>query len=226
MPLIPFPDIPPLPGVPAIPRSPLFPPLATAGLNLLIQAFESTNEIATRWGIFDEDGNALADPNNFQASQGQTLLSTSAVEYSKELQVSDFPLERGSFAAYNKVERPATPSVTFAFAGSESDRTQFLNVIDDATRSTNLYSIVTPEVTYVNYTIERYNYQRRNSKGATLLIVELSLKEIRQVSATFTSTIVAAKQPDATPKVDAGKVQSQVPRVSVLQSIANKLGIQ
>jgi hypothetical protein len=40
-------------------------------------------------------------------------------------------------------------------------------------------------INYVNYSIERYRYARRASAGATLLIVEVSLKEIRQVTASY-----------------------------------------
>jgi hypothetical protein len=80
----------------------------------------------------------------------------------------------------------------------------------------------------VDYAIERYNYQRRSSKGATLLIVDISLKEVRQVSAQYTQSnkngqVGDTKEAGATPQVDSGKVQAQTPKASTLKSLADKL---
>jgi hypothetical protein len=235
MPLIPFPDIPQLPGVPALPRSPKFPPLVRAGLGLVQGALWRVFQVQTRWGVFDSQGKPLGDPAKFTGLIGNALdaaglgstLSTDAVEYSKETRVSDFPLERGSFASYNKVETAASPTVTLCLTGSESNRSTFLDAIDKASKSTDLYSVVTPEVTYIDYSIERYNYQRRSSKGATLLLVEITLKEIRQVSAQYTQAnkgqVNAPKDAGATPAADNGKVQAKTPDTSTLKSLANKL---
>jgi len=234
MSLIPFPNVPKVPGVPALPRSPNFPPLARVALGALQGALWRVFQVQTRWGIYDKNGNPIADPRRFQDligellnSLGGTTVSTGSLDYSKETRVSDFPIERGSFASYNKVETPANPLVTMSMSGNEADRKKFLDAIDAACKSTDLYSVVTPEVTYIDYSIERYNYQRRNNRGANMLVVEISLKEIRQVSAQYTvsnkGNIDSPKQPSATPQVDTGKVQAQTPRTSTLKSIANKL---
>lgn len=235
MPLIPFPSVPKLPGVPALPRSPSFPPLVRVGLGLVQGMLWRIFQVQTRWGIFDSKGKPLGDPAKFTGLIGNALdaaglgstLSTNAVDYSKETRVSDFPLERGSFASYNKVEAPASPIVTLCLTGSEKNRRTFLEAIDKACKSTDLYSVVTPEVTYIDYSVERYNYSRRASKGATLLIVEITLKEIRQVSSQYTQSnkgqVDQPKEAGATPQADNGKVQAQTPDTSTLKAIANKL---
>lgn len=235
MPLIPFPNVPKVPGVPSLPRSAKFPAAARMVLGLTQGLLWRLFQVDTRWGIFDSKGKALGDPAKFTGFVGSLLdsaglgstLSTGGVEYSKETRVSDFPLERGSFASYNKVEQPANPSVTLCLTGSEKNRRTFLEAIDKATKSTDLYSVVTPEVTYVNYSVERYSYSRRSSKGATLLIVDISLREIRQVSAQYTQSnkgqVDAPKDAGATPQVDNGKVQAQTPKPSTLKSLADKL---
>lgn len=229
---IPFPNVPNVPGVPAIPRSPNVTPSLSAGLGLLQGILWRTFQVDTRWGIFDSKGQALGDPAQITGFVGQAMdsagigstLSTNSVDYSKETRVSDFPVEGGTFANYNKVELPASPIVTLCLTGSENNRRTFLEAIDTACKSTDKYSVVTPEVTYVDYSIERYNYSRRASKGATLLIVEISLKEIREVSAAYVKTqINKPKEPAATPPVDGGKVQAQLPQPSTLKSLANKL---
>jgi hypothetical protein len=232
MALIPFPNIPNVPGVPAIPRSPNFPPNTTLVLGFLQSLIWRAFQIDVRWGIYDSSGNPLGNPNQFTGFVGSILsaaglnstLSTSSVDYSKEMRVSDFPVETGSFASYNKVETPASPVVTLCLAANENDRRMFLDAIDTACKSTDLYSVVTPEVTYIDYSIERYNYSRRSSKGATLLMVEITLKEIRQVSAIFTQSanntqIDQPKNADASPQLDTGKVQPKAVDQSTLKKL-------
>ncbi len=86
--------------------------------------------------------------------------------------------------------------------------------------------MVTPEITYVNYTLERIAYRRSNTAGANMYVVEIPLKEVRGVSAQYTVSNRGAfdqtKNPDATPPVDGGKVQATTPDVSTLQSLVNK----
>ena len=236
MALIPFPNVPKLPGVPAIPRSAKFPPAARVALGLLQGVLWRSFQVQTRWGIWDSKGKPLGDPRRFQGLAGDllntlggTTMSTGALDYSKETKVADFPVERGGFASYNKVETAAAPVVTLCFQGSEGERKTFLDAIDAACKSTDLYSVVTPERDYQGYTVERYNYARHNAKGATLLIVEITLKEVRQVSARYTQSnkgqVDKPKGVGATPQVDNGKVQAQTPQPSTLKSIAKIAGL-
>lgn len=243
MPTIQFPNVPAFPGVPALTRpisaAIASQPILAIGIgtveNLLIQALQQTPQ----WGIFDAQGNQLgidADSSNAilsaVASQvtGATspVLSTFSLDFLKETRVSDFPVEGGSFANYNKVRLPANPRVVLILDGSEDDRTNFLNAIDAACDSTNGYNVVTPTVTYTNYTIERYSYARRAARGATLLMVEVSLKEIRSVSAAFTTATGPIMNPQnsaATPQTNNGTTQAATPDTSMLRSVTNKLGI-
>lgn len=228
MPNIPFPDVPPYPGVPALVRSINVPPVIQISLGLTQSILLSALQSQTQWGIFDSKGNQLGasgDENGIiQSIIVGSVLSTNAFEFVKETRISDFPVEQGGFANYNKVEMPANPVVTLALAGSEIDRTSFLNEIAAACVSTELYSVVTPEVTYVNYSIERYNYVRRAERGATLLLVEISLKEIRQVSASYSSVQTPINQPqnpNATSQTNGGIVQPAAPDQSVLKQLAN-----
>lgn len=228
MSLYPFPDVPDSPGVPALPRSPLFPPAASAGLGLVEGLIWRILQVQNQWGIFTAEGQTLGNPSQFLNIPGDILqsvglgatLSTNSVDYSKDMRVSDFPVERGGFASYNKVEMPANPSVVLCFDGSESERTAFLDQIDAATKSTDLYNVVTPEITYVGYTLESYRYERRASRGASLLMVEIRLLEVREISVTFASTINDPKNPGATPQADTGVVQPQTPPTSVAKSLS------
>jgi hypothetical protein len=235
---IPFPNIPNYPGVPALVRPIGYAiaenPILAIGLgsaeNILIQALQQSPQ----WGIFDQLGNQVGiAPNSqttLQALEGALAsqitgsiapqLSTLSLEFMKESRVSDFPLEQGGFASYNKVQTPASPVVTLILQGQESDRTYLLQAIDAACTSTNLYNVVTPTVNYQNYTVERYSYTRKSDRGLTLLIVEVALKEIRQVTPAYsTSPIVAPVNPAASQQVSGGTVQPAPVPQSALSSL-------
>jgi hypothetical protein len=204
MPNIPFPNVPEYPGVPPLLRQAnsaiaAIPALAI-GIGTLEGILGNALQQPLNWGIFDSLGNQLGGSSTSGNSilgalaaqltgNNAPVLSTLSFDFTREAKVSDFIIEQGSFASFNKVQNPANPVVTLAFSGSQDDRTNFLNAIDAACISTDLFSVVTPEVTYVNYSLERYSISRRGDRGATLLVVEISLKEIREVSATFTQSL-------------------------------------
>lgn len=256
MPLINFPQIPNVPGVPALSRAVEgLPQLAAGALiskvksSLLRGMLASALQNNFDWGIFDSEGKALADPAEITGLFGAaldslglgSLMSTVAVDYSKETRVADFPLEDGWIASYNKVVMPGMATVVLALSGKESARIKFLESIHSATESTETYDIITPTAKYINYTIEKYNYQRRNDRGAGLLIVELTLREIRQVEAQYSGNeetgedgeatgedgasdqIKSPADAGATPTADAGVVQPKNPVQSVLKSVVNKI---
>lgn len=238
MPFIQYPDIPPYPGVPALVRPAnaaiAASPVLAFGIGELQNVLANVYQQSPVWGIFDADGNQLGAPEGVNGilsaifSLNVSTLSTFSFSYSKETRVADFPVEGGSFASFNKVQIPANPVVTLALDGTKADRSAFLSILDDACNSTELFDVVTPEITYTGYTIERISYDRNALRGATLLTVDVMLKEIRQVSAAFaqaTSPINNPQNPAATPTVNNGQVQAATPDTSTLKSIANKLGI-
>lgn len=218
MPLIQYPDVPAAQGVPSLPRRQSS-PIVTAALGVAQGALWRALRTADQWGVYDSNGRPLAGSSGILGALKESVglsaaLSTGAVEVAKETRVSDFPIERGSFASYNKVELPANPTVVLRLSGSEAERSAFLAAIDAATKSTDLFSVVTPEVTYFEYAIESYRYSRSQSAGSQLLTVSITLREVRTVTAQYTQSgrqgqIGAdTKRPDAAPQVDSGKVQT------------------
>jgi len=237
---IPFPNIPKLPGVPAIPRTSVSATsVGVFALNVLQGIAWTTLQTQSRWGIFDKNGSPLGGQSKFSGFLGSIArgagfgptFSTMSLDFDTESKISDFPVEGGAFASYNKVESPASPIVTLCMTGNESERHDFLQAMHDASKSIDLYSVVTPEFTYVDYSIERYSYQRRNDRGATLLMVEVVLKEIRQVSAQYATSnrqnqqVDSPKDVGAAKPVDNGKVQPKEPEKSTLKKAAERFGI-
>jgi len=206
-------------------------------LNVLQQASGADSQ----WGIWNaKTGEALGDPGLISPATGSLFaaagslagsfltgnsgptISTRSVEYQKEFRISNFPIEKGTFADYNKVETPAEPRVVLAMGGFESDRADFLSRIDAAAKSFDLFNIATPEQTYLNYAISRYNYQRRASRGAGMIIVELALTEIREVSPQY-SQVQQPQNTDATPPQDSGATQAKTPEQASGASTLNQL---
>ncbi len=220
MPLIPFPNVPLVPGVPLIPRSAAFPSNPAIALGLVQALLWQVFQTQSQWGIFNSAGQPIFNVDEFNLITN-SVMTTEGVDYSKETKVSSFPIEQGSFASYNKVETPASPVVTLCFSGSDANRAAFINTIDTACKSTDLYSIATPEVTYINYSIVRYGYSRRNANNAYMYTVEIGLEEIREVSAQFTkvSQINTPKTASAVPPVDGGKVQAATLQQSTLKKL-------
>lgn len=242
MPLIPFPNIPAYPGVPPIPR--IAPGVPAINISLAngqgdpfaaqqnpAPASTQSTVYADEWGIFDSDsGAALYSP-----TEGGTL-SFFSMSYARRMQISDFPIEANTstegaaFASFNKVWQPANPIVTFALSGSETEQSGFLAALDAACISTTLYDVLTPEASYLQHSIESYSYQRTARRGATMLMVEISLKEILQVSPSFSqissdSPIDNPQSSSATPAVNSGLTQPATPPQSALSKLLNPVGV-
>ena len=234
MPLIPFPSVPNYPGVPAIPRT----APGSPSINISIApAAEWVNQSPGElpWGIF-----TLANKPVYTPTDGGTL-SVLSFGFTRAMQVSDFPIEANnakspsatsqgaSFASFNKVFVPANPVVTLALSGTEGEKIAFLAKIDAACQSTSLYNVYTPDASYSGSngacTIERYSYQRTATHGATMLIVEVSLKQVLQVTAALsnvpigTTGITSTQSPSATSQVSNGITQPSTPPTSWLAQI-------
>jgi len=201
----------------------------TSGLSLLEGTLLEMvgNYFAGTWGIYDKNKNKIFGSNE-TSIQAQILkdigvspilsyagisaptVSFIGIEYRAETKISDFPVARGQFATYNKVNLPATPVITLAMTGSKTDMSLFLETIDKACKSIDLYDIVTPDKIYIDHSIERYNYSRRAEKGATLLTVEIFLKEVKQVDILISDTnVVSPKDAGSSAPVSTGAVQAQ-----------------
>jgi hypothetical protein len=216
-----FPNVPKLPGVPALPRSPLFPPVIQAGLGLLEGQLWAAINAGPAWGIFDQNGRQVVIPD-----------SVLDFDFHNDWKVAQFQVQAGGFANYNKVNNPYELSVTMikGSAGNVLDpggalaaRTAFLSQIENIAGDTNLYSIVTPERTYINANVTKYANHREQTSGAYQLKVEISFIEIRQVTPLYVSTQTAnASQPQGVPPANVGRVQPAAPAESTLHQISGK----
>lgn len=213
-PLIPYPNVPNYPGVPAIPRKSAGSPsinvsLASAGQNAGI-----TNAVEPVWGIFQTGTSTPL----YSPSEGGTI-SVFTFGQEQATQVSDFPIEApvgttqgAGFASFNKVWRPTEVSVSLALSGSTTEKQQFLAALEAACSSTALYDAHTPDANYLGYTVERFSYRRSAIHNATMLTVEVQLRQILQVTASYTNTpVISPQSPSAANRANNGISQPQAP---------------
>ncbi|MBK0397263.1 phage baseplate protein [Kingella bonacorsii] len=177
-------------GIPNIPKLPtnISGALIKFGGAALINAV-----FGNYWGIFGQNGIPLLLSDN-----------VTSVKHQNTSKVSNAPIERGSFASYNKVGDPFTVTVQMSKgSGGVFARGAFLGLLDTLANSTDLFLVITPEAVYPNMAITGYDYAREASDGARLLKVNIHLAEVRQVEVKYTKT----KPDGAQAQQDGGKVQ-------------------
>lgn len=199
----PFPNVPFLLGVPQLVRALLFQPANNVTLGAQAQhALWASSQVTPSWGVFDDNGNKVINPDNIYAFDSRA-----------EWRISDYPVQRGAYSTFNKVIVPPDQVLRMTKGGTLSQRTAFLKSIDDIAGDTNTYAILTPEKTYFNQNIMRGpELMRRSSEGAYFLEVDIYFRTIveqnPQYSTTAANTANAAN-PSALPAVNQGNVQPQ-----------------
>lgn len=154
---------------------------------------------AGTWAISGADGEALAVFDTFMGC-----------DYRGESKTASKPVERGGFASYNKTSSPDTVNVILAKTGKPGDLTRLVEKLQELRDGGELVSVVMPERTLADYSLESYDYQRAAANGVDRLLVNLRLVEIRQVSPDYTSEqMPAPKKPSDKSGKNAGKQQPE-----------------
>lgn len=212
-----------VPAFPNVPRAPGVPPMlrqvGAVQSTVILVASDAVQILRlfspAQWGLVSEGGVPLFEGANFLG-----------VEARKDWRIPDYPIEKGSFESYNKVETPFEGKVTLAvgddsllpglpnlpaiggfggLSGSAlSRRTAFLTAVETACASLTLYTLLTPEKPYPSLNLVHYDYRRIAQQGVTLLAVDIFVQEVRT---TATATFSNVKSPEAASPVNGGQVQ-------------------
>lgn len=194
-----FPDVPLTDGVPPVLRSRLAPVVTSVSAMLSDSLGIQTRE-QSQWGIYDESGTQVLVP--------ETVI---AFEMAPESLVADYPIEGGGFESYNKVQLPFSVRLMMEKVGSKAERSAFLDMLENMRLSTELFDVMTPEKTYLDTTLERYELMRSNETGPQVLRVEVVMREVRlEAQVTFTNE----ESPNAVETANAGSVQATTPAAS------------
>ena len=163
------------------------------------------------YGIYLKSGLRALSPSSFMG-----------IEYGADASVVSAPIEDGSYTSFNKVKRPAIIRVLFnlegwtGFSGSIPNLTNFtltsrsdmLAALDAMVDDTQLYDIETPDTTYEDYDLVRYNY-RTSERDVTLLTVEAIFQAVLQEAEVGLSNTTANNQPSQNATSKGGAVDAK-----------------
>lgn len=104
-----------------------------------------------------------------------------------ETQVSDYPVESGAFALYNKVRRPMTVECLLIKTGSDLTRFAWLAAIQqqEANNPLQLYTLISPQGIFVDFTLTGLSYQTRNDRGSNMLYLTLQFTQVQQIASSL-----------------------------------------
>lgn len=231
----PFPNVPNVAGVPQLSRSLNFPPapLPVLGLALALGKLWQSIFAQPQWGIYK------SNPGGTQDAVGDDIPTVRVVatrvpvvvpdsfgefSYRNKFNMSDYPVQDGGFASYNKVNNPFEITLRLYKGGTKEERKKFLDSLDAIAGTLTLYDIITPEKTYLNVNVMEIEIARRGPRGAFFLSeVDVIFREIRQVTASYTTTstlTLQAQNVDALPPINTGSIQAQ----ELPSSVRNSLG--
>lgn len=134
------------------------------------------------------------------------------LSYKQDWAVANYPVERGGFESYDKVNTPYEVRLQFVAGGSLARRQALIDSIAAIGDTLTKYDVVTPEAIYVDVNVTNYGYQRAANHGLGLLAIDIGVIEIREGgSGDFKNPRV----PSGYAADQAGNVQSVSPTASV-----------
>ena len=145
-------------------------------------------------------------------------------------QIPTEPIEKGSFANYNRIIEPFEASCRLALEGKDSDIQTALQGLEELKKGLKKIEFIMPFETYENLMLVSYDYRRDEHSGFNLLQVDLKLKEVREVESARTTTSVSEPPPvteeasaDAScvSSEDGGQYQTYSPTASETQTAEN-----
>lgn len=117
----------------------------------------------------------------------------------REARVSDYPMEQGAFASYNKVQTPRIWRLRLVCRGVDMDRSDFLDELDALMEGLDLVDIATPDNLGTNLSLTNYDYKRQATSGVSMLIVDTTWEEIRiAMGATYSAADAGTGAPVVT----------------------------
>lgn len=190
-----YPLVPKLAGVPSVLRAgaQVFDTLTLGflGAGDLVDSIVGSEPVL--WGVFRDNGQPIAEYD-----------SVVSMNYRDDCRVSDYPIENGSFASYNKVDQPFTTQVMLSCGGSMTRRAAFQAALRDARRTLTLYTVIVEDGTFTNCNLVALDWARSNQDGAHIIKAYCEFREIRVRGTTaFSQT----EDPAGASPINQGQVQ-------------------
>lgn len=225
MPIIPVPqpasaNVPVANGVPPT-KSPILTGVkefASADLASLLSSVQ-IEAIDKQWGIYNSNNQPVLVSAHVEA-----------IDITASYGISDAPIENGGFMSYNKVKVPRTIRVEVlcdgsagwlasqfsaisnitsmfsnALGGTQTAKTSFMSALENALSGLGIYHVTTPEIIYPNMNIIDYRIRRAADRGATMIMAEIDLQEVRLMPSTQSSP---SQSPSGNAQFNSGNVQA------------------
>ena len=127
------------------------------------------------------------------------------MSFQSESEATSEPIEKGGFASFYKTNSPETVSLVFSFSADDARQNNALNKIRERKENYDLISILTPTHLYENMTIVSYSYNRTNTDGMTMLVLQVDFQQIKQVA--VNTGVAEFKNATSAKKKNTGKKQ-------------------
>lgn len=180
------------------PNIPNYKGLVTSGSDALISlggAAVINAVFGNVWGLVNEFGVPVLKSDNVL---GLSFTSASTI--------ANAPIERGSFASYNKVASPSQAVVQLSKGtGGPLERGAWLTQLLTYEGSTLKFHVISPEFVHRNMSIVNVDYARSAGEGLQLIVVNVQLEEVREVGVQY--SLEEVKNPSDAESVDSGEVQ-------------------
>ena len=125
----------------------------------------------------------------------------------KSSRLPDEPIEKGSFATYNRIIEPRAITCRLSIEGGASKLQSAIDRLTDLCENDEKITLTTPEQSYKNLMLESFDYRRDAQNGRGVLFVDLRFKEIREVQSAQTTTAVEeAEEPIEAEDAEDGSV--------------------
>lgn len=128
------------------------------------------------------------------------------MSFQSESEATSEPIEKGGFASFYKTNSPETVSLVFSFSSDDAKQNNVLDKIKERKENYDLISILTPTHLYENMTILSYSYNRTNTDGMTMLVLQVDFQQIKQVA--INTGVAQYKNPSSAGKKNTGKKQA------------------
>lgn len=127
------------------------------------------------------------------------------MSFQAESEATSEPIEKGGFASFYKTNSPETVSLVFSFSADDARQNKALDKIRERKENYDLISILTPTHLYENMTIVSYSYNRTNTDGMTMLVLQVDFQQIKQVA--VNTGVAVFKNATSASKKNTGKKQ-------------------
>lgn len=125
---------------------------------------------------------------------------------SKEEQIVQNAIERGSFRSVNKIKKPSTCVIELAKGGYRSEVEACLNALKKVNGSLLVCRIVTPFGTMDNMNMTKLDYSYTRDNGSNLLVAKMTFQEIMSGKVKETWTKLTVKNPADTNTASSGNI--------------------